>query len=102
MDAMPPVISISVVFLLLGVFVVLARRRNGTAMSLPSWRGRFLSPRGKSLEVLESRPLGPGQSVVALRVRDRVLILATAASGCTLLQSEAAEPWLKASNTNSL
>ncbi|MGH9659185.1 MAG: flagellar biosynthetic protein FliO [Bryobacteraceae bacterium] len=46
--------------------------------------------RGHRLEVVESRPLGPGQAVHLIRAGDRALLLAATQAGCTLLETR---PW---------
>ena len=39
------------------------------------------------MEVLESRALAPGQALHLVRMADRVMVLASHAGGCTLLES---------------
>ncbi|HTM49334.1 MAG TPA: flagellar biosynthetic protein FliO [Bryobacteraceae bacterium] len=49
--------------------------------------------RGRSqrlLEVVESRPLAPGHTLLLVRVADRAMALATHGGGCTLLETR---PW---------
>ena len=45
---------------------------------------------GRVIEVIESRPLGPGHTLHLVRVADRVMALATHAGGCTLIDTR---PW---------
>jgi flagellar biosynthetic protein FliO len=45
---------------------------------------------GQLMEVIESRPLGPGHTLHLVRVADRAMALATHGGGCTLLE---ARPW---------
>ena len=67
---------------LLAVTLWLLRRKG-----LAQWnRGRSQ----RVLEVIETRPLAPGHTLLLVRVADRAMALATHAGGCTLLD---ARPW---------
>src|SRR5689334_2894805 len=46
--------------------------------------------RHRMLEIIESRPLAPGHTLLLVRVADRAMALATHGGGCTLLE---ARPW---------
>jgi flagellar biogenesis protein FliO len=70
--------GIAVTLALLSAVLWLLRRRGKAA-----WRGG----RSPMTEVIESRGLAPGHTLHLVRVADRVMALATHASGCTLLET---------------
>lgn len=69
--------AVAAVFALLAATLWLLRRKGAPR-------------RPPTLEVMESRPLGPGHALHLVRVGDRVLVLAAHASGCTLLDARPA------------
>ncbi len=75
--------AIALVLSLLGVAVVLLRRQ-GTLRT--SWKPR---PSGV-LAIIEQVPLGPSHRLHLVRVAGRSILIATHASGATLLDSS---PW---------
>jgi flagellar biosynthetic protein FliO len=82
MDMLGQLLSIGFVFALLGVALWFLRRK-GMAGLAPRGRGRFL-------EVIESRPLGPGHTLHLVRIAGRGVLVAAHGQGCTLIESR---PW---------
>ena len=73
-----------VVFALLGGLLWFAKRRGMASFPIVSRRGRGDERR---LEVLERVPLTPQHALHLVRVSDRLVLIATAPSSCTLLDS---------------
>jgi flagellar biogenesis protein FliO len=82
MDVMRQFTAIAVTLLLLAGSLWLLRRKG-----LATW-GRARP--GRLMEIIESRPLGPGHTLHLVRVADRVMALATHNGGCTVIDSR---PW---------
>ncbi len=70
-------------FALLGGLLGFSTRRGRAAFSLGGRRGGS----GRRLEVLERVPLTPHHALHLVRVSDRTVLIATAPSSCTLLDS---------------
>ncbi|MGH9721647.1 MAG: flagellar biosynthetic protein FliO [Bryobacteraceae bacterium] len=79
-DAVYPVI---LVLALLVVTLWWLRRRGVASFTL-----RGMGPkRPRSLELIESRALGPGHTLHMVRICDRMVVLAAHAGGCTVIES---------------
>jgi flagellar biogenesis protein FliO len=87
METMRQFAGIAVTLALLSAVLWVLRRRGKAA-----WRGG----RPAMTEVIESRGLAPGHTLHLVRVADRVMALATHASGCTLLETR---PWTELQHT---
>lgn len=75
------------VFGLLGALLWFLKRRGIASLGVGPRRGRA----GRRIEVLERVPLTPQHALHLVRISDKVLLIGTAPSGCTLLS----EPNLK-------
>lgn len=75
------------VFALLGALLWFAKRRGMASFPVSLRRAG-----GRRLEVLERVPLTAQHALHLVRVGDRTLLLATAPSSCTLLDSPVAPP----------
>ena len=84
MFAVAEFFSLVFIFALLGAVVWWLRRHGGAGLA----KGRPL--RDRLIQVVESRPLGPGQVLYLVRVADRMMLIATHGGGCTLLETR---PW---------
>jgi flagellar biogenesis protein FliO len=73
------------VFALLGGLLWFSKRRGVAAFSLGGRSGRGGS--GRRLEVLERVSLTPQHALHLVRVAERTVLIATAPSSCTLLDS---------------
>lgn len=87
MELAEQVTMVLAVFALLGALLWFLKRRGMASLSLGPRRGRS----ARRIEVLERVPLSPQHSLHLVRVADKVLLIGTAPSGCTLLH----EPDLK-------
>ncbi|HEX4595255.1 MAG TPA: flagellar biosynthetic protein FliO [Bryobacteraceae bacterium] len=87
MELAEQVAMVLAVFALLGALLWFLKRRGFASMSLVPRRGG----NARRVEVLERVPLTPQHVLHLVRVSDKVLLISTAPSGCTLLQ----EPALK-------
>jgi flagellar biogenesis protein FliO len=74
------------VFALLGALLWFSKRRGLAAFSIGARRGGS----GRRLEVLERVSLTPQHALHLVRVSDRTVLIATAPSSCTLLDSPVA------------
>jgi flagellar biogenesis protein FliO len=83
MELTEQVAMVLAVFALLGGLLWFAKRRGLASLPILSRRGG--NPR--RLEVLERIPLTPHHAVHLVRVSDRVVLIATAPSACTLLDA---------------
>lgn len=88
MELLQPFGAIVIVLGTLGVTLGLLRRRGIASFSF----GAGGTGAARLIEVLETRPLGPGHTVFAVRSGGRRLLVATYAGGCTLLESIPAGP----------
>lgn len=73
------------VFALLGGMVWFLKRRGLASLSLPVRR------KGRRIEVLERVPLTAQHSLHLVRISGKTLLIGTAPSGCTLLDTPATE-----------
>jgi flagellar biosynthetic protein FliO len=87
MEIAEQITMVLAVFALLGALLWFLKRRGFASMSLFPRRGAS----GRRVEVLERVPLTPQHALHLVRVSDKVLLIGTAPSGCTLLH----EPALK-------
>lgn len=71
------------VFALLGALLWFAKRRGMATFPI----GPKRSGSGRRLEVVERLPLTPQHALHLVRVADRMVLIATAPSSCTLLDS---------------
>jgi flagellar biosynthetic protein FliO len=87
MELTEQIAMVLAVFALLGALLWFLKRRGLASLNLGPRRG----PSGRRIEVLERVPLTPQHVLHLVRVSDKVLLIGTAPSGCTLLN----EPALK-------
>lgn len=83
MEQLQPFGAVVLVLAAMGLTLGWLRRRGIARFSFRP--GRAGVPR--LIEVLETRPLGHGHTVFAVRSGERRLLVATYAGGCTLLES---------------
>ena len=83
MELLQPFGAIVLVLAAMGVTLGWLRRRGVARFSF----GRGRTGTARLIEVLETRPLGHGHTVFAVRSGGRRLLVATYAGGCTLLES---------------
>jgi flagellar biosynthetic protein FliO len=74
------------VFALLGGLLWFSKRRGFASFRLGAGRGG----NGRRMEVLERIPLTPQHALHLVRVADRTVLIATAPSSCTLLDTPVA------------
>lgn len=87
MEIAEQVAMVLAVLALLGALLWFLKRRGFASLSLPARRGAST----RRVEVLERVPLTAQHTLHLVRVSDKVLLIGTAPSGCTLLH----EPALK-------
>jgi flagellar biosynthetic protein FliO len=87
MDLAEQITMVLAVFALLGALLWFLKRRGLASLSLAPRRGG----NARRVEVLERVSLTPQHALHLVRVSDKVLLIGTAPSGCTLLN----EPALK-------
>jgi len=87
MELAEQITMVLAVFALLGALLWFLKRRGLASLSIGKRRGGNL----RRVEVLERVPLTPQHALHLVRVSDKLLLIGTAPSGCTLLQ----EPALK-------
>jgi len=90
MEILRQLISVALVFGLLALTLWWLKRRNQIRIPLGGHRGRG---RGM-LEKLERLSLSPQHTLHLVRVGDKTVLLMIHASGCTLLESEPAPPYV--------
>ena len=85
MELTEQITMVLVVFALLGGLLWFLKKRGLAALRLPSRRG------GSScrMEVLERVSLSPQHALHLVRVSDRIVLIGTAPSACTLLDTPA-------------
>jgi flagellar biosynthetic protein FliO len=87
MELAEQITMVLAVFALLGALLWFLKRRGFASLNLAPRRGG----NARRVEVLERVPLTPQHALHLVRVSDKVLLIGTAPSGCTLLN----EPALK-------
>jgi flagellar biosynthetic protein FliO len=87
MELAEQIAMVLAVFALLGALLWFLKRRGLASLNISPRRGG----NGRRIEVLERVPLTPQHALHLVRVSDKVLLIGTAPSGCTLLH----EPALK-------
>ncbi len=87
MELAEQIAMVLAVFALLGALLWFLKRRGLASLNISPRRGG----NGRRVEVLERVPLTPQHALHLVRVSDKVLLIGTAPSGCTLLH----EPALK-------
>lgn len=87
MELAEQITMVLAVFALLGALLWFLKRRGLASLRIGKRRGGNL----RRVEVLERVPLTPQHALHLVRVSDKLLLIGTAPSGCTLLQ----EPALK-------
>ena len=86
MEIAEQIAMVLAVFALLGALLWFLKRRGLASLNVSRRGGN-----GRRVEVLERVPLTPQHALHLVRVSDKVLLIGTAPSGCTLLH----EPALK-------
>lgn len=81
MELAEQITMVLAVFALLGGLLWFLKRRGMASLSLGGRRGG----RERRVEVLERVPLTPQHALHLVRVSDKVLLIGTAPSGCSLL-----------------
>ncbi len=85
MEVTEQIAMVLAVFALLGALLWFLKRRGMASLNLRTRR----SSNGRRVEVLERVPLTPQHALHLVRVSDKVLLIGTAPSGCTLLNEPA-------------
>ena len=85
MELAEQVAMVLAVFALLGLLLWFLKRRGLASLNVGPRRGG----NGRRVEVLERVPLTPQHASHLVRVSDKVLLIGTAPSGCTLLHEPA-------------
>jgi flagellar biosynthetic protein FliO len=88
MELTNQITMVLLVFALLGGLLWFLKKRGLASLSLPQRRGGST----RRMEVLERVSLGPQHSLHLVRVSDRILLIGTAPSACTLLDTPASSP----------
>jgi len=83
MDVLQPVLAVFFVLALLGGALLLLRKRGAASFKLPGLGGAQ-----RRLELIERLSLSPQHAVHVVKVDGRVLIIATAPGGCSVLGRE--------------
>lgn len=92
MELAEQIAMVLLVFTLLGGLLWVLRRRGLASLSLSGRRAGSV----RRMEVLERVPLTPQHALHLVRISDKVLLIGTAPSACTLLN----EPSIKESATS--
>ena len=87
MEIAEQITMVVAVFALLGAMLWFFKRRGMAALSLGSRRGG----RERRVEVVERVPLTPQHALHLVRVSDKVLLIGTAPTSCTLLMEPAVQ-----------
>jgi flagellar biogenesis protein FliO len=82
MDVIQPLAAIVLVMALLGGALLLLKKRGAASFHLPGLTGSA----SRQLEVLERVSLGPQHFLHLVRVRGKILLVATAPTSCQLLE----------------
>jgi len=89
MELTEQIIMILAVFALLGGTLWFFKRRGGASFSLPGRRANE-----RRLEVIERIPLTPQHALHLVRISGKTVLIGTAPSACTLLDSSVPETML--------
>jgi flagellar biogenesis protein FliO len=86
MEVIRQITAVAAVLALLAAALWWLRQRGGAAIGLARRPGR------RRLECLERLPLGPHHTLHLIRLGEATLLLASSPGGCTLVESQAAQP----------
>lgn len=81
MESLQPIAAVCLVLVLLGGTLLLLKKRGAASFRLP----RMASSGPRRMEVLERVSLGPQHTLHLVRLGDKSMVVATAASSCQLL-----------------
>jgi flagellar biogenesis protein FliO len=93
MELTEQIAMVLVVFALLGGLLFLAKKRGMTSVPLLGRRNSGV----RRMEVLERVPLTPQHAIHLVRVSGKVVLIGTAPSSCTILDSALPQPLPEAS-----